>query len=235
MAKSKTKNQYVDLGLVTLVSVLIVITIFIVKKCKLTCGDTREGYARASYGNDTSGTAYGHVSPVDFAALSNVDIGLKDDPHYKADPGSWKLPLNEAPVDMQRELRRQTINFQTDPDSPFAPIYGMFSDEFCGERARLKNGKLNICNPWVNNTTPTRDDLVVNGDLMAWNSLDRQFQKGNIMQKGMDLTQRYNVRKFNILGENASEHSPNAQAVPGLAPYNREMKRAVQYNLDTML
>ena len=57
----------------------------------------------------------------------------------------------------------------------------------------------------------------------------------NIMQKGMDLTQRYNVRKFNILGENASAEAPNAQAVPGLEKYNKEMKRAVQYNLDTML
>ena len=37
-------KQYVSVGLVTLVSVLIVIVIFIVMKCKLKCGNLRENY-----------------------------------------------------------------------------------------------------------------------------------------------------------------------------------------------
>ena len=109
--ETEKNKTYVSGGLVVLVSVLVVLVIFIVLGCKLKCnGKQRDGYCRFSWANDTSGTAYGKKTPVDFAGPSDIHIHMQDDPHYKADPTNKYLPCDQAPVDFYKTLRSLTVN-----------------------------------------------------------------------------------------------------------------------------
>ena len=225
---SGEKKTYVDLGLVVLVSVLIIIVIFIVMKCKLKCSPTqRDDYCRFSWGNDTSGSAYGKKTSVDFAGPANPDIRMQDDPHYKADPTNKYLPCDQAPVDFYKTLRSLTVNYDTDPTSQITPPFHEFGQWFAGARG------CGVGEPWVNNDIKSRWDYKDRGDLPASRSLNNQIQQGHVLSVGMDYDQVLNLRKTDQL--NDAQTSPNVSVLPELEPYNKKMDAVIQEDLDIML
>ena len=227
-----SNKQYVSIGLVTLVSVLIVIVIFIVMKCKLKCGNTKENYIRTSSSNDTSGTAYGYQAPVDFAGPANPDISWKDSPHWIAEPDNKYLPLDMAGVDLYKSQRRLTENFETNPTSPLAPLFEPFGQYYAGERAEI-DGIRFVGQPWTNNITKSRWDYRDRGDLPTARSLNNQPQQGHILPIGMDYNQRLNNRKYDQLYR--PEDAPNASVLPGLSTYNRAIDSIIKQDLDISL
>lgn len=228
-----TENkQYVSVGLVTLVSVLIVIVIFIVMKCKLKCGNTRENYWRLSSSNDTSGTGHGYQGPVDFAAPADPNISWKDSPHWIAEPDNKYLPLEMAGVDLYKSQRRLTENFETDPHSPLAPLFEPFGQYYAGERA-LMDGKRFVGDSWTNNIAKSRWDFRNRGDLPTARSLNNQPQQGHIIPLGMDYNQRLTLRKYDQLYR--PEDAPNAAVIPFLGTYNKAMDAIIKQDLDINL
>ena len=229
------KTQYVDLGLVVLVSVLIVIVIFIVGKCKLKCGSNREPFIRTSSGNDTQGTAYGYVSPVDFAGCASENISWSDSPHFKANPQNWYLPLEEAHTDFSPTLRRMYQNFTNDSNSPLYPIYNEFSQYFEGERAPdfPKSGEISAGNPYTNNSTKSRISYNHRGNLSTSRALNNQLNQGNITAFGPTWEDTLNLRIFDQLNNQAE--APNALINPDLAQDNKVMDSVIQRDLDLVL
>jgi len=221
------KKKYVNLGLVVLIAVLIVIVIFIVFKCKLKCGPNRESYCRFSWGNDTSGTAYGKKTSVDFAGPSDAHISMQDDPHYKADPHSKYLPCDQAPVDFYATLRSLTENYETDPNSLLTPPFHEFGQWFAGARG------CGVGKPWVNNTIKSRWDFKDRGDMPTTRSLNNQPQQGHFLDVGMTYPQTLKGRKTDQLS--GSQESPNASVLPGLEKYNKKMDAVITRDLDLKL
>ena len=227
---SETGNkQYVSVGLVTLVSVLIVIVIFIVMGCKLKCGKTRENYWRTSSSNDTQGTGYGYQGPVDFAGPADKNISWKDSPHWIAEPDNKYLPLDMAGVDLYKTQRRLTENFETDPNNPNPPLFEPFGQYYAGERASME-GNLMVGEPWTNNIIKSRWDYRGRATLPTARSLNNQPQQGHLMPLGMDYNQRLNNRKFDQLFR--PSNAPNARVLPVLKPYNKEMSAVIRQDQD---
>ena len=233
--ESGEKKQYVNLGLVVLVSVLIVIVIFIVMKCKLKCGSTREAFIRTISSNDTQGTGYGYLSPVDYAGPSSPDIGWPDSPHYKADPSNKYLPCDMAPVDFERSLRRVSDNFLIHPNSTLPPLGWEFSQHNKGARAPdyPRPGEISVGKPMTNQGYKTRKSYLIRGYLPTSRALNNQPQQGNLLSVGMDYKQQLNLRKFDQL--NYHQDAPNASILPGLTKYNRIMDNVIQRDLDLIL
>ena len=233
--KGSEKKQYVDLGLVVLVSVLIVIVIFIVNKCKLKCNSKREPYIRTSSANDTCGTGYGFMTPVDFAGCASEDIGWSDSPHFKANPQNWYLPLEEAHTDFSPTLRRMYQNFTNDSNSPLYPIYNEFSQYFEGERAPdfPKSGEISAGNPYTNNSTKSRISYNHRGNLSTSRDLNNHLNQGNITAFGPTWEDTLNLRIFDQLNNQAE--APNALINPDLAQDNKVMDSVIQRDLDLVL
>ena len=225
-------KQYVSVGLVTLVSVLIVIVIFIVIACKLKCGKTREHYIRTSSSNDCCGTGYGYQSPVDFAGPASADISWKDSPHWISNPKNKYLPLEMAGVDLYATQRRLSDNFEIDPASPLAPLFEPFGQYYAGERAEI-DGRRFVGQPWTNNVTKSRWDFRDRGDLPIARSLNNQPQQGHIIPIGMDYTQRLNLRKYDQLYR--PEQAPNAAVLPFLGTYNKAIDTIISQDMDITL
>ncbi len=234
IAESKSgKKQYVDLGLVVLVSVLIVIVIFIVKKCKLKCGSNRESFIRTSSANDTQGSGYGFMTPVDYAGCASENIGWEDSPHFKANPNNKYLPCEIAPVDFYATLRKLSDNFEINPDSTLEPLFYGFSQNNPGERAPLPNGDVSVGDPWTNNSDKARGAYQRRGNLSTSRALNNQENKGNITDSGPTWEETLNLRKFNQL--NYHEEAPNAQIRPELTKYNKIMDNIIERDLNLVL
>ena len=225
-------KQYVSVGLVTLVSVLIVIVIFIVMKCKLKCGNLRENYWQFSSSNDTSGTGHGYQAPVDFAGPADRDIKWQNSPHWIAEPDNKYLPCEMAGVDFYKSQRRLTENFETNSNSPLAPLFEPFGQYYAGERP-LWDGKLRVGEPWINNIAKSRFDSRSRGALPTARSLNNQPQQGHIIPIGQDYNQRLNLRKYDQLFR--PEDAPNASVLPFLAPFNKIMSNVIKQDSDITL
>ena len=233
--KTSKKIQYVDLGLVVLVSVLIVIVIFIVMKCKLKCGSNRESYIRTSSANDTQGSAYGYESCVDYAGCASEDIGWSDSPHYKANPNNKYLPLDMAPVDFYTTLRSLSVNFENDSKSTLTPPFYEFGQYFPGERAPdfPNSGEISVGNAYTNNSNKSRGDYQRRGNLSTSRALNNQPNQGNISDFGPNWEETLSLRKFDQLNYHAD--APNAKIRPELTKYNKIMDNVIEQDLNLVL
>ena len=230
---SGDKKQYVDLGLVVLVSVLIVIVIFVVNKCKLKCNSNREPFIRTMSGNDTQGTAYGYMSPVDYAGCASENISWSDSPHFKANPSNWYLPLEEAHTDSEPTIRSLSDNFETNPNSTLQPVYYTFSQYNPGERAPKPDGVISVGEAWTNNSNKSRGCYLKRGNLPTYRALNNQPNQGNITNNGPNWEETLNQRKFDQL--NYHDEAPNAQIRSDLSKSNKVMDNVIERDLDLVL
>lgn len=96
------KAQEISGTVVLCVAVLVVIVLFLVGRCTLSCkAPLKEGYKRSCLGNDCTGM---QRTPVDYAF--KYPHGWQRNPHWKADPSNEHQPLDYGPIDLYPDARR---------------------------------------------------------------------------------------------------------------------------------
>lgn len=97
---------------IIIIVVVAAIVLFFCMRCRITCGNegyengtVREGYVRATLGNQCYGL---QRTPVDYA-MKNPN-GWQRNPHYRAYPGDEHQPLEFGPIDFYSDTRRLNEN-----------------------------------------------------------------------------------------------------------------------------
>lgn len=203
MGNNFKKGDKVSNEIVILVSVLVVLLVFVLYGCKLSCGDRRkrrlqEGFWRTEIANDTAGTGGFYQTPVNFAN-SYPNVTWQDSPHYKANPENKYQPLEYGPVDTEAAVRRLSANWEEDPHSNQPPIWDEFSQYYTGKRATDNAGNVLAGQPFMANALKPRFTLTSLGETFSSDLLADQVQYGHTHDVGETYEQRLELRKRNQL------------------------------------
>lgn len=136
---------------VILIVIAVVLVVFLLAGCKLSCKSSKEGYKRSGLAGDCFGL---QRTPVDYAM--KYPHGWQRNPHYQTDPANEHQPLEFGPIDFYRDERALAAG----------KLYEQYNNNWGGCGKQLM---------YLSNDSKNRFDLTRVGDQGARVQLDDMY------------------------------------------------------------